>query len=469
MWQLVVTSPDKEPKLVELKPGKWSIGRASTNDILIEDVSASRNHAEIFLDALTNVLTLTDLDSTNGTYVNRQRLTGSCQLHPDDLIRIGMVVIHVVHQTGNIQRLSNISGTHRFTRELVLESVEEHSLLIAEVAQKLNTVLDVRTAIQEVTQMLKRAMAIDFCEIILKQELGVLETSDLTDPLAKQALRNKTAEVSPVSMFVPILVQDQVIGLIAMRKSRPGTLPFDRRDLQLAVAISHQTALTIQRMDLLEKVRQEEHVRRLLLRFVSPAEAEYMLKSYLTTGHLPPLTEQKVTVLFADIADSTRLAEMLGARQFANILNNFYQAASEIVFRHGGMIKYLGDGILGIFTERTGEPSSEEKAVQAGRELLQSLNRTGSLDHRTRLVFGVSINTGKAMVGYVGTKERVEFNALGDVVNVAYRMQEYARPFKIIAGPATVAAISNKYQFSRVGGVSLRGREGAIQVYEVMP
>ncbi len=104
----------------------------------------------------------------------------------------------------------------------------------------------------------------------------------------------------------------------------------------------------------------------------------------------------------------------------------------------------------------------------AGRELLQALNRTGSLDNRTRLVFGVSINTGKAMVGYVGTKERVEFNALGDVVNVAYRMQEYARPFKIIVGPATVAAISEKYQFSRVGGVTLRGREGPIQVYEVL-
>lgn len=227
-------------------------------------------------------------------------------------------------------------------------------------------------------------------------------------------------------------------------------------------------ALTIQRMELLARVRQEEQMRRLLLRFVSPSEAEYLLKSYLATGYLPPLTGQKVTVLFADIADSTRLAEALGARQFASILNNFYQAAAEVVFRHHSMIKYLGDGVLGIFTERPGERCSEEKGVLAGRELLQALNRTGSLDNRTRLVFGVSINTGKAMVGYVGTKERVEFNALGDVVNVAYRMQEYARPFKIIVGPATVAAIVEKYQFSRVGGVILRGRESPIQVYEVL-
>ena len=48
-------------------------------------------------------------------------------------------------------------------------------------------------------------------------------------------------------------------------------------------------------------------------------------------------------------------------------------------------------------------------------------------------------------------------------------MQEYARPFKIIVGPATVAAITDKYRFNRVGGFVVRGREGAIQVYEVLP
>jgi len=468
MWQIVVTSPEKEPKLVELRPGKITIGRASSNQLVIDDVSASRNHAEIFLDEATNTVMLTDLDSTNGTYVNRQRVSGSCQLHPDDLVRIGMIVLHISHQTGKIRHASTFSGTHRFTRELVLEAVEEHSVLIAEIAQKLNTVLDTASAIQEVTRLMKRSMGVDYCEIMFRRELKFLETSDLTDPLAKQALRNKAAEVAPTTMFVPIMINEQVIGLIAMHKSRPNAIPFDRRDLQLAVAISHQAALTIQRMELLEQVRQEEQIRRLLLRFVSPTEAEFVLKDYLSTGELPALTEQKVTVLFADIADSTRMAESLGTKHFATILNNFYQQASEIVFKYRGMIKYLGDGILGIFVERDGDSASEEKAVRAGRELVLHLNRTGSLDNNRRLIFGVSINTGKAMVGYVGTKERVEFNALGDVVNVAYRMQEYARPFKVIIGPATVAAIANKYTFNRVGAFALRGREGTIQVYEVM-
>jgi adenylate cyclase len=73
------------------------------------------------------------------------------------------------------------------------------------------------------------------------------------------------------------------------------------------------------------------------------------------------------------------------------------------------------------------------------------------------------------MVGYIGTRERAEFNALGDVVNIVSRMQEYARPNRIVVGPATVAAIMDQYPTQRIGAVTLRGRESSVQVYEVLP
>jgi class 3 adenylate cyclase len=69
---------------------------------------------------------------------------------------------------------------------------------------------------------------------------------------------------------------------------------------------------------------------------------------------------------------------------------------------------------------------------------------------------GVSINTGVAMVGYIGTRERAEFNALGDVVNIVFRMQEYSRPNRIVVGPATVAAIIDTYPIQRIGAVTLK-------------
>jgi class 3 adenylate cyclase len=469
MWQFIIHTPEKEPTLVELKPGTLTLGRATSNDIVINDVSASRKHAEIVFDSTTNTITLIDLNSTNGTYVNHQRISGNYQLNHDDLVRVGQFIMHLTRSTGEIAVLPAADGTHRFTRELLLESLDQHSVLIYDVARKLNTVLDIEAALNEVTGLLKMAMGVDICEVILAEQLKDMETSDFIDPLARRAVNICSAEVTPTSMFVPIMRGEELIGLISMRKTRPETRSFGRSDLQLAVAISHQAALAIQRMQLLGKVRREEQIKHLLLRFVSPAESEFLLKDYFENGELPGLKEQKVTVMFADVANSMGLAEHLGTKHFSTILNGFYREATQIIFKHNGMVKYLGDGILAIFTEQAGGIPTEEKAVIAAKELLGIVNRTGSLDPGQRIIIGIAINTGNAMVGYVGTKERAEFNVMGDTVNIAYRMQEYARPYKIIVGPATVAAISGKYRFQRVGAVSLRGREQSIQAYEVLP
>ena len=287
--------------------------------------------------------------------------------------------------------------------------------------------------------------------------------------MAIRAIRNRSAEVSPTEMYVPILSGDDVLALMVLRKERPGTRAFTRNHLQIAIAISHQASLTLQRMNLLEKVRKEEQIRQLFTRFVSPSEVKLLLKNYVDTGELPPLHEEKVTVLFADIAESVGMAEKMGVKKFASVLDRFYNDSADIVFKHNGMLKYLGDGIMAIFVDAPDEPAPEVRAILSGRELLGRIKTTGHLVLNQRIIMGIAINTGVAMVGYIGTRERAEFNAIGDVVNVVFRMQEYARPNRIVVGPATVAAIVDKYPTQRIGAVSLRGREGAVQVYEVLP
>jgi len=105
--------------------------------------------------------------------------------------------------------------------------------------------------------------------------------------------------------------------------------------------------------------------------------------------------------------------------------------------------------------------------VRAGREIIERI-RAIDFGVGQRITIGVAINTGICMVGYIGSEERMEFNALGDPVNVAFRMQELARPYRLVVGPATMAAIVDKYATHRIGAVSLRGREKPVQVYEVL-
>ena len=468
MWNLIVHIPDSFPKPYELRSGKTSIGRAVTNDIVLEDAAASRHHAEFLVDEAVKKISILDLDSTNGTFVNHVRISGECVLTTNDVIRIGQVIFNLSSPGDENEIRQGASGTHLFTRELLLESLDQHAVLLYDVARKLNFATSLGMIVDALTDLIKHSMGVQSCEIIMKDKFEELAGSRRS-ALAARAIQNRSAEVSPAEMYVPILSGDDVLALMVLKKERPGTRAFTRNQLQIAIAISHQASLTIQRMQLLDKVRKEEQIRQLFTRFVSPSEVKLLLKNYLDTGELPPLHEEKVTVMFADIAESTGMGEKMGVKKFGEILNHFYNDSADIIFKHNGMLKYLGDGVMAIFVDIPDEPTPEERAILSGRDLLGRIKTTGHLVLDQRIIMGVSINTGVAMVGYIGTRERAEFNALGDVVNVVFRMQEYTRPNRIVVGPATIAAIIDKYPTRRIGAVTLRGRESAVQVYEVLP
>ncbi|MGZ9222202.1 MAG: FHA domain-containing protein [Anaerolineales bacterium] len=468
MWNLIVHAPDSDPKSYDLKNGKTSIGRAVTNDIVVDDAAASRQHAEIWADEAARTISIVDLDSTNGTFINHARMSGECLLKPNDVIRIGQIIFHLILPGDESESKHGAYGTHLFTRELLLESLDQHAVLLYDVARKLNFATNLAMVVDELTILIKHSMGVQSCKIIMKDKFGELE-GWAGGALAMQAIQNRTTEVSPTEMYVPVLSGDDVLALMYLRKHRPSTRGFTRNHLQIAVAISHQASLTIQRMNLLERVRKEEQIRHLFTRFVSPSEVKILLKNYWETGELPPLREENVTVMFADIAESTRMGETMGVKRFASILNQFYHDSADIIFKHGGMLKYLGDGVMAIFVDVPDETEPQVRAILSGRELLGRIKTTGHLVLDQRIIMGVSINTGLAMVGYIGTRERAEFNALGDVVNVVFRMQEYARPNRIVVGPATVAALVDKYPTKRIGAMSIRGRESSIQLYEVLP
>lgn len=467
MWNLTVHVPDSFPKSYEIGSGKISLGRAVSNDILLEDAAASRHHAEIWADEAQQKLSIVDLDSTNGTFVNHERITGECTLKANDMIRIGQIIIDLIGPGDEQEIRQGAAGTHLFTRELLLESVDQHAVLLYDVARKLNFATNLVMIVDELNILIRHAMGVQTCRILMKDRFGDLDGAK-GSALAIQAIQNRSAEVSPTEMFVPILGENEVLALMYLRKERPGTRAFTRNQLQLAIAISHQASLTIQRLTLMEKVRKEEQIRQLFTRFVSPAEVKLLLKNYLDTGELPPLREEKVTVMFADIAESIRMGEIMGVQKFASVLNQFYNDSANIIFKQKGLVKYLGDGVMAIFVDDPEEPAPEVRAILSGRELLGRVKATGHLVRNQRVIMGISINTGVAMVGYIGTRERAEFNALGDAVNVVFRMQEYARPNRIVVGPATMAAIVDKYPTERIGAVTLRGRERTMQVYEVL-
>lgn len=465
MWYLVIEALNIPQKRLTLQTGITRIGRASTNEIIVDDTAASRFHACIEYKPQSNLVTLTDLQSTNGTYLNRERISHQSPLKTKDTIRIGQVLLHLENEN---EVRPAVKNTQRFTRALVLESVDNHSLLLYEIAQKLNTILDLPTALLETAQLIKQYMNAEQCTVILEQDFDRLIPLQPDPELALKAVQGKSAEISVDTICVPIMAGDDLLGLICMMRPRTATRTFVQRDLQIAVAISHQAALTIQRMRLLGLVQSQEQAHHILLKFISAAEADHLLGYYSKHGQLPGLKEEKVTVLFSDIANSTSIAEHHDLKDFTRILDSLYQNAARITFKNGGTIKYLATGIMAVFLNET-IPDAEQRAVEVGRELILRMKPTGSLDAARSNVIGVAINTGNAMLGYVGGEERVEFNVLGDVVNVAGQMQMYTHPYKIVVGSETIAALNGKYPHRFLKTIHLRGRESPVEIHEVLP
>lgn len=279
MWHLTIRSPLTAPLEYWVKPGKNTLGRKSDNQIVIVDESASRLHAEIYCQ--NDLAIIYDLGSTNGTFVNREIITKPHVLQPGDQIRIGQHVINVAFQEKGVypDLVASRSGTRKITRDLLLESIDQHAVFLDAVASRLITILDLDAALQEIAEMTKLAVGAEKCEVILADRFDHLDDLELPGLITRQAIEQHSVVFIPnlksqsdqpegdylrpgilSALCVPIIIEQDVAALLYTYKTDPSVKPFDRHDVQLAVAISHQAALTIQRAKLIEKSQMFEQL-----------------------------------------------------------------------------------------------------------------------------------------------------------------------------------------------------------------
>jgi adenylate cyclase len=137
--------------------------------------------------------------------------------------------------------------------------------------------------------------------------------------------------------------------------------------------------------------------------------------------------ERVVTVLFADVRDFTPFAESRPPAEVVGLLNAYFSAIVPIVEEHGGSLNtFMGDGMMVLFGAPTPWPDHAVRAVRAAaamvrrvEELRHQWTALGCPDFR----IGVGVHTGKVVVGTMGSKRRLDYTAIGDVVNAASRIE----------------------------------------------
>lgn len=181
---------------------------------------------------------------------------------------------------------------------------------------------------------------------------------------------------------------------------------------------------------------------------------------------------REITVMFADVVAFTPMTNALPPEQVVTILNELFTIVTEIVFRNGGTVdKFIGDCVMALWGAPNDDENHARNAVRAAEEIAAWLE-IGNASWTER--FGVSIrlamglNTGEAVVGNVGSESRMEYTAIGDVVNVAARLEAVARPQQILISKATADALGSEVPLARLGSKTLSGRAEAIELYEVV-
>lgn len=181
-----------------------------------------------------------------------------------------------------------------------------------------------------------------------------------------------------------------------------------------------------------------------------------------------------VTVLFADIRGFTSMSEKLTAEEVSVILNDYFTEIEPIISKYNGVInKFIGDAVLAIFGEPIQDKNHAINAVKCAEEMLlkvEQLQKKWLSEGKPKLEIGVGINTGEAFVGNIGSEKRLEYTVIGDVVNLASRIESYNKVYKtnFLISATTYEKVRNLADVIKISEVTIRGKANKLNIYEVL-
>ncbi|HTQ84909.1 MAG TPA: adenylate/guanylate cyclase domain-containing protein [Candidatus Solibacter sp.] len=267
------------------------------------------------------------------------------------------------------------------------------------------------------------------------------------------------------AMCAPLKGGDKLYGLLYVDNLVKRGM-FSQEDLNIFSVIATQAGLAVDRVRGREEIAKKTQQTSALERFLAPGVAQ---KIAAEAADIQVRGEtQTLTVMFSDIRGFTSMAEKMSPEEIVELLNDYFNAMSDRIFAHEGTLdKFLGDGLMCLFGAPFSRGSDAKDAVRTAVEMQQTLLQINK-DLARPIHMGIGINTGRAVVGYMGASRRMEYTAIGDVVNVASRLCAAAAPEQILVSAATQAELGNELPTRKLDPVKVKNRAEPIQIYEVL-
>jgi class 3 adenylate cyclase len=299
-------------------------------------------------------------------------------------------------------------------------------------------------------------------EAIAYKALADMRRRGLLVALGAAILALLVGALAARAVTAPILGIVGQVRLIARRKWRELSLGSTRGD-----ELGELTRSLGEMSRDLEQGEVEARLRGDLSRFMSKQLVDAIVK-----GEHPLALGGKravVSVVFADVVGFTPLAEARDAEQIVALLNELFSVLTEIVFRHGGTVdKFVGDCIMAVWGAPVAQEDHAQRALAAAEDMmrfLETANEGWKEKYDVEIRLGIGVNSGEALVGNIGSDKRMEYTVIGDVVNVAARLEAIAQPNQVLVAGATRELVGDAFSLQKLGERRLTGRKTETAVF----
>ncbi len=469
---------------VELPPDRpLVVGRAMTSDIPVFDPTVSRRHAEVKIDG--GGVRVTDLGSSNGTFVNGSRIQDSAFIVDSDVVTFGKVAFNLEEVAPAATPARETFGSHApeatIVRKLAvpkpsLEQVadsgdharlrvageDESALqitklrLLLEIFKELAMQHHVDKLLEKVVDITFKVMDVDRVSILMtegggpqliprlsRNKFGDSEGSRhvprsitsrcveervaiLTDnAAADDRFKGQSILMQSVrsAMSTPLMDSDgNVLGILYV-DNLTATNSFGDEDLEFLIAFSGIAALAIENSSLTDRLAREAVVLSNFQRYFAPNLIDQIagLETVVELGG----TKRPVVIFFSDIRDFTPLSAKLGPDDIARLLSEYFTEMVDIVFEYGGTLdKFMGDAIMALWGAPIARDDDADRAMQAAIEMLSALSKLNEKwrrEGRPDIEIGIGINYGEVFAGNIGSNKRLEYTVIGDSVPLPRR------------------------------------------------
>ncbi|MEO1288372.1 MAG: adenylate/guanylate cyclase domain-containing protein, partial [Chloroflexota bacterium] len=264
---------------------------------------------------------------------------------------------------------------------------------------------------------------------------------------------------------VPLRIGERTLGALQVVNHSDDSRIFARNDTMMLQALSDYAAISIENSHNYAAVQASaEKVQDTFERFVAPSVVQKALTDDVELGG----ERQEISVVFADIRGYTSFSENESPEKVVEVLNHYLSVAGGIIIGWEGTLdKFFGDGLMAIFNAPKKQDDHVHRAAEAAIAIIKAAEEINNV-YGYDLAYSVGVHVGEAVVGYIGTNYAVNYTAIGDTVNLAKRLQEYAEPGQILVEEAVIERLGTDVRARLLGDIKVKGRQTVAKAYELV-